>query len=336
METIPVVKPAPVVCPFGPALSDVLLQPTRRGFSTLAVVPSNVRAVETGLLFATGTLLFAAVLGPSGWGKSHLLEAVANHHPGPFNGRRCELWSALEWLNGSRTRSGPAALLLDNVQDALARSRSRQALRVALERRVRAGWPTLLAFTETGPTRSVRAALPQQREWALATLRTPDAVEREVVVGQMAETEGVLLAPELRRILAHRLEGNGRTLLGALKRLQLAGDKWITPADVLRACGVLNPFFASSSAWDLRDHLLEVAADYACQCAVTTRQDLAAYAMLKVAQLSEADVARYLKLEPGHAYAVAQRVEADLHGDGAARAVADRFVNRVVATLQPR
>ena len=60
-------------------ISEVLLNPRPRGFDTLAVVPSNVRAVESGLLFANGLLAHVAVVGPSGWGKSHLLEAVANH-----------------------------------------------------------------------------------------------------------------------------------------------------------------------------------------------------------------------------------------------------------------
>lgn len=319
----------------GPSLTDVLLNPLPRGFDSLAVVPSNVRAVEAGLLFANGLLTFGAVCGASGWGKSHLLAAVANRIGTERGSRFCELWSAPEWIGHSKTRNTSAALILDNVQDALARPRSRQLLRLALERRIKAGWPTLLAFTEPRWTRGMRSALPYLREWSLVQIRIPDEVEREVIVGQMASAEGVLISPELRRILAHRIAGNGRTLLGALKRLRLADSKWISPRDVLRACGVLNPFFAANSAWDLRDHVVDQAGRFEGHSDSPTSQELAIYAMLRIAQLSEADVARYLAVDPGRAYSVAQRVETALCNDERAQAIAESFVDQVVAALRP-
>ena len=165
-------------------------------------------------------------------------------------------------------------------------------------------------------------------------MRPPDSQEREVVVNHMAQAEGVVLASELKRILAHRLEGNGRTLTGALKRLRLNGTHWVGSESVLRACGILNPFFAANSAWDLRDHVWEVAAAPP-EDLQNGSADLAVYAMLKIAQLSEADVARYLEIEPARAYAIVQKVESNLREDSHARSRADAFVERVVATLQP-
>jgi chromosomal replication initiation ATPase DnaA len=315
-------------------LTEVLLNPRPRGFDTLAVVPSNVRAIECGLLFTNGLVSFAAVVGPSGWGKSHLLEAVANRLAQERGARSYELWSAAEWIAASRNRASSLALILDNVQDVLARPRFRQQLRIALERRVRAGWPTLLSFTESRLTRQIRSALPCQREWSTILISPPSHDEREVLVHHMANTEGVNLALELRRILAYRLEGNGRTLLGALKRLRLNGSTWITPEEILRACGLLNPFFAANSAWDLRDHIFE--------CAAAQREghsndssDLAVYAMLKVAQLCESDVARYLEIEPARAYSIAQCMDRQVRQDPEARRRVQGFVENVVSALQP-
>jgi len=317
-----------------PALSDVLLNPKPRGFDTLAVVPSNVRAIEAGLLFSNALVSFVAVVGPSGWGKTHLLEAIAGRIAEERGPRSYEMWSANEWVIASRTRTSNLALILDNVQDALAKSRSRQQLRVALERRVKAGWPTFLSFTDSKLSRPIRSALPSFRDWSLLLMRPPDSQEREVVVNHMAQAEGVVLASELKRILAHRLEGNGRTLTGALKRLRLNGTHWVGSESVLRACGILNPFFAANSAWDLRDHVWEVAAAPP-EDLQNGSADLAVYAMLKIAQLSEADVARYLEIEPARAYAIVQKVESNLREDSHARSRADAFVERVVATLQP-
>jgi hypothetical protein len=315
-------------------LSDLLLSPRPRGFDTLAVVPSNVRAVESGLLFANGLSTLVALIGPSGWGKTHVLEATANRILCERGPRACELWNAAEWVVAGRSKGTSSPLLLDNVQDALGRARMRQQLRLALERRVKAGWPTMLSFTESRLSRLCRSALPSYRDWNVAMIREPDAAEREVLVNHMAENEGVVMAVELRRILAHRLDGNGRTLIGALKRLRLNGSKWITPEHVLRACGILNPFFAADSAWDLRDHVLECASSLESEHP-NAKADLIVYVLLRVAQLCEVDVARYLAIEPARAYASAQRVEAQLAQDPLARREFERFIVELVSGLQP-
>lgn len=316
------------------SISEVLLNPRPRGFDTLAVVPSNVRAIESGLLFANGLLSHVAIVGPSGWGKSHLLEAVANHIACERGARSYELWSASEWIVGSRNRNQQVSLILDNVQDVLQKLRYRQQFRIAIERRVKSGLPTLLSFTESRLTRGVRNALPCSRDWNVVLLQRPDSEEREVLVHHMALNEGVVLSLELRRILAHRLEGNGRTLLGALKRLRLNGVNWVSPEEILKACGLLNPFFAANSAWDLRDHIFEYATG-SSDLAANADADFAVYAMLKVAQLCEADVARYLEIEPAKAYAIAQRVDSRLREDPVSRLAAQRFIEGVVSALEP-
>jgi len=334
METVSLSdQPAPAAWSISPALSDVLLNPRPRGFHSFAVVPSNVRAVEGGLLFANGLVTQLAIVGPSGWGKTHLLEAIAHHLSAERGPRSYEIWSAADWVVASRTRTSNQALILDNVQDALSKPRSRQQLRLALERRVKAGWPTALSFTESRITRTIRAALPAFREWSLVAVRPPDIEEREVVVNHIAQSEGIVLALELRRILAQRLEGNGRTLIGAFKRLKLNGAKWATSEDVLRACGILNPFFASNSAWDLRDHIVEVANNLP-EGSVNPPSDLAVYSMLKIAQLCEVDVARYFEVEPAKAYATAQRVSGSIRQNAEAWKEVQTFVGSIVTALQ--
>ena len=288
--------------------------------------------MEAGLLFAGGLSTFVAVIGPSGWGKTHLVEAIGNRLADERGPRSYEVWSAEEWVVASRNRTSSSVLLLDNVQDALVRSRSRQQLRVALERRVKAGWPTLLSFTESRCTRPIRNAMPSPREWNVAVIRAPDGAEREVIIDQMARAEGITMGVELTRILAHRMDGNGRTLIGALKRLRLNGPTWTSSAEVLRACGILNPFFAGNSAWDLRDHISEIA-QIKQEIRSTSPSECAIYAMLKVAQLGEADVARYFEIGPARAYTVSQRVDERVKSDPAVRTEVSAFVDRVVATL---
>jgi len=59
-----------------PRLSEVLFDPGDRSFSSLAALPSNVEAIESGLLFATGLLGFVAITGETGAGKSVILGAL--------------------------------------------------------------------------------------------------------------------------------------------------------------------------------------------------------------------------------------------------------------------
>src|SRR5688572_30068178 len=119
----PVIKEAETVRE-NPRLSEILFEAPFRSFGTLAALPSNVRAIESGLLFASGIHPFVAVVGPSGWGKSHLLHAVATR----LGEDEClppEVLSAQDWIAGGMRSDSGRALLLDNVQDALEGGRPR-------------------------------------------------------------------------------------------------------------------------------------------------------------------------------------------------------------------
>ncbi len=277
--------------------------PEDSAFAKFAVVPSNIGAAEAATRFASGLQTFVAIVGPSGWGKSHLLEAAAARLRCLLGQRDVLAMSAVDWVAGVRGHSPQAPLILDNVQDVLSKTRSRLRLRLALERRVRAGRPTLLAFTESSPNGWVRQALPQTRAWSIVTISPPRAAEREVVVLQMAGALGLVLSDTLRRLLAWRLDGNGRTLLGALRRLRARGAVWLDGVSTLRACGLLNPFFVGDANWDLRDAIHDVARSLSVPGERgMDERDLAVCGMLHFAELSETDVARYLGMHPGEAY----------------------------------
>ncbi len=317
-----------------PNASEMLFATKLRSLRSFAALPSNVHAVESALLFANGLQPFVSIVGPSGWGKTHLLDAAAEQCAAGIRAARTPIHCATSWSAEPHHASCVEPLILDNVQDALSKPRRRIQLRIALERRMRAGWPTLLAVTADACDRRLRATLPSVREWILAEISPPTTSERILVVGQIAESERLVLGDSLRRILATRLQGNGRTIVGALKRLKLHGADWTSPQAVLRACGVLNPFFAANANWDLREHLYEVANGLSSEELAGFRaSDLAVYGMLRVALLSEADVARFFKSEPAQVYLLASKVEQSLVESESKGEHGRRFVERAVETL---
>lgn len=314
-----------------PRLSDVLFG--SRGFDSLAAVSSNAEAIENALLFSSGLQTLAALVGPSGWGKTHILEATAKRLREDSSYPECEVQSATDWV-GSHPRYEPhVPLILDNVQDVMAKARSRFMLRLALERRARSGRPTILAFTSSRTTRAIKSLLPQPREWAVTTIAQPSAAERQLVVGKIAETEGVCVSDELIRLLAQKLRGNGLTVRGAMKRLKLHDGDWRGPEGTLRACGVLNPFFSDNSSWDLRDHIMDCARAFPIDCPEVTAQDLAMFVMLRKALLAESDIARFFEVEPAHVYNVSGGFSSKVRSCPQKEQLVRRFIERAVLRL---
>jgi hypothetical protein len=207
-----------------------------------------------------------------------------------------QVLTATEWLLGISQAPAGAPLLLDNVQDLLPKPRLQAALRAAIDKRVRAGENTMLSFTTAKAGRSLRVLLPSPRSWVWAAIQAPQPSERVLVLRHMAAAEHLSLSEPLVRLLASRLRGNGRTLLGALKRLKLYGAEWQDSALTLRACGILDMFFRDNSDWDLCE-----AISNACRPS-PFGADLAIYLMLREATLSEANVAQFFGMAPSAAY----------------------------------
>ncbi len=91
-------------------LSRALVDQQEISFGSLAHVPSNMLAVQAAERFASGISNFVAIVGPSGWGKSHLLASVANR-VAQREGSAPQVLTATEWLLGiAQSDSGRPAL----------------------------------------------------------------------------------------------------------------------------------------------------------------------------------------------------------------------------------
>src|SRR5471030_3525138 len=114
-----------------PKLSQVLFERKVSSFGSLAALPSNVEAIEAALMFSAGLNPFVALVGPSGWGKTHLLNAVG-HRLALDTIVPPERLLVSEYLLSSQKADIPGPLILDDVQEALGKSRMKMALRVNL------------------------------------------------------------------------------------------------------------------------------------------------------------------------------------------------------------
>jgi chromosomal replication initiation ATPase DnaA len=313
-------------------MSDVLFEKRLPSFSSLAALPSNVEAIESALLFSAGLNDFVAVVGASGWGKTHLLNAVQARFRA--EGKAClPSISAEKYLENQPKLDPPTPLILDDCDEVLGKVRPKAILRLALEQRVRHGRATMLSFTHQRVTRTIKNFLPHPREWAVSTIGVPEPDERVLLINHMASTDGLALSPSLVRIIAHQMHGNGLTIAGALKRLRLSGTTWLDGFSILRACGLLEPFFADNSSWDLKHKIIRAAENSRALFWQFASQDLATYTMLRVSCLSEADVARVLGMEPATAYLKAARFENEMKCDPANAAALRQFVDQVVGLL---
>jgi hypothetical protein len=315
-----------------PTLSEVLFRGPTRTFGSLAVLPSNVGSVEAALHFAIGLNAFSVIVGPSGWGKTHILECVSEKLSQRFKPTPLVM-SATEWLSGSHPADPTQPLLLDDVQELTTRPRSRIQLRLALERRVRSGRPTMLAFTAAKRTRHLSAILPSAKDWMVGTISEPAPSERMLIIAQLAESQGLSLSTSLTKVIAQKMRGNGRTLVGALRRLRLHGPLWNDVSGTLKACGLLEPFFADSGSWDLRGHILTTSKSFITEPYGVSISELVAYTMLREAALCEVDVARSLKIEPGEAYAQCARFEKKYKTSEPALLAVRNFTESVVEGL---
>ncbi|MER3497006.1 MAG: hypothetical protein C4320_09810 [Armatimonadota bacterium] len=315
-------------------LSDVLCASAPLTFSEIAPLASNVRAIEAALQFVAGTGVSAAIVGPSGWGKSRIL-AAAGAVATRLQGMPVPLHSAdAPECDLARLDETPV-LVLDDSQSVLPHPRRRLALRRALESRQRRGRSTLLAFTAShGCTlRDLRDLLGSSRGWTIASIDEPRIVERRDLLHHLALREDLRLSETLVNIIAREMAGNGRTLVGALRRLRLERREWIGSRGTLAALGLLDPFFADSTAWDLRHRIARTAEQTRCRFPSVAAFDLAAYTMLIEAGLCERAVADYFGREPAVVYSAAASLRRAMDTNPEVSHLVERFVASVVDTL---
>ncbi|KXK11678.1 MAG: hypothetical protein UZ18_ATM001002231 [Armatimonadetes bacterium OLB18] len=214
---------------------------------------------------------------------------------------------AAEWMAGG-CKPMSEALVLDHVQDALRGPKAKLMLRMALERRMRSRRRTLLVATVQDDARSLRALLPQSREWCIWPFVRADDPRSRDGSGARRPNVGAENLEAADRDFGDRSYGD-RALAGRVsKRLLLESADWTQREGELRALGLLGPYLTDNPNWDLRDLIHEVC--YATESVASpgkNTRDFAIHVMLRVAQIPESQVAGYFHASPASVYARASR-----------------------------
>jgi energy-coupling factor transporter ATP-binding protein EcfA2 len=294
---------------------------------------SNAAAHEYSMRFATGDVDLLALVGPTGWGKSTLLDAMQKRLTRRGADASAAVLTASDWIHRTGRLDSGASLLLDNVQEVLEAPRIRQTFLMALERRVRLGRPTALVFTGSRMSRHVRGVLPGSRRWTIATIASPPIVEREEFVRYVAPYLEMRLSGPLIRHIAKTMNGNGRTVCGALNRLRMRQNEWLDDESTVRALGILSPFCADCADWDLRDLIAEAATTCGLAADPVRRKGILAYTMLNIALLPEMEVAQFLGVIPGAAYGLSVKCQNEMATNAQNREELRVFLQAIVNSI---
>lgn len=299
-------------------------------FDSIAAIPSNLLAIESTLSFGTGNIPHLALVGPTGWGKTCLMEAAARTLRATGLTKKPLVINAVDWVEGKLQLNPDEPLLLDNFQDCIKQHKQRIKIQLGLERRIRARKATMVALTCGKNHNRFRNMLPHLNAWTVVQIQTPSTTEKKLLVGHMAANNGLLLSDTMKQVLASRLAGNGRTLDGALKRLRLVGPTWQTNLGTLQACGILTAFFEDNGSFDFKSLVAETAQRSARD---VPEDELSIHIMRNVAQLHEADVAQYFEADPKKVYKVAKSYANRMRGDASLKEETEKCVAFIVDRL---
>ncbi|MBX3096564.1 MAG: hypothetical protein KF812_06860 [Fimbriimonadaceae bacterium] len=273
------------------------------GFTPL---PSNQSAITLIEAFIAGRIHSLWLGGPTGGGKSVLLDTVTQVFRNNDVPVRHE--SALSF---ARLLSSPyddhanhSVLILDDFQDVRLHPRQAAAITNHLEHRVRRGLPTIVGDTVRRPLPS--ASLPLMTRWERIWLPVPQGEERERLVQHMAGLMRLHLDPVLVKIIAYRMGGNHRAIAGALQRLAVDSGDWRGRGRTLTACARLMPLISIGTEWDPRDAFAEGVERALSHLGEQERQNWVAWSLLRGARFVECDVAAYLDRDPGEVFLMAQ------------------------------
>lgn len=298
MAFVPV-APAPLRLPgLEPAATAV----ARDHFGGIAVVDSNHKAVEAGRRFAKGEIPFLILLGPSGWGKSHLVQAIVceiRHERG--------LPVLVENLGDSITRNAATSrnpLVIEGCDSMRLDPRHRQLARRIIHRRTKQGNPTLMTFSSPSIDRDIHELLGATRRVQFAVINEPKGSERLSIVEHLCSECKLKVHPAICRLIAYMVPGSGCSIGGALRRLQMVSDDWQSPEAVLRACGLIEPLLIDATP-DIRDLVNECVLEATEKSRLNTKleaSDLTAHLLLRDLGLTERSVAAFFHETEGFVY----------------------------------
>jgi chromosomal replication initiation ATPase DnaA len=253
--------------------------------------------------FACRSTPFAIIQGPSGWGKSLLLEEAAGE-------ARSKGADDVRLVSGQQPEkcasqiASAEVLIVDDVEMSGAPAKVRLRCSAALERRMRGGRPILCAAQCKGF--NILSLLAFPRSWRRAELTEPTAREKEEILRSMCNSLGLNLTQEVVSLIGKLVRGDGRALSGALKRIRVAGRDRGRELSLIRAAGVLTPGLNLRADFDLRDIVVDcVSLSTPVRCREHDPagvEQLSVLLMRDEAGLSESLVSDYLGIRPGRTY----------------------------------
>lgn len=294
----------------------------KTAFSDFAAVSSNIGAIEVGARFAQGVTPFVILIGASGWGKSHLLESIRSYM-GRQNIHVNAPVSAVNYTSMPDRCDESLPLLIDDAQDIWGNMRGRQDFRRLLERRVKGCRHTFVCLTDKVSRLEATRFLPCPQDWAFQSITVPSRKERDYIVRQIADSEGVALSRPIVTLIARHLCGDGRSIKGAIRTLKAVRADWSKRSDLFEACGVLTPYIHGEDGWDPRDLVMDVVSNRTFDCCPHEEysRSVCAYVLISLMHLSEFDVATFLGVSPTSAYAMSIRVKESLVDGTCARSL---------------
>lgn len=291
-------------------LSDALFHSRRPDLGTVAALPSNIRAVEAVVLFRSGLATHVAVVGPSGWGKSLLLECAATEVAPPKSAPE-RVFSAANTQDFDAAIDHESVLILDDVHVAMAQAKTRVKLQRLLERRIRTRKATLIAAESERASKNLAHFLPSSREWTIGTISQPTEAERTQVVMSIARQFGMSMDARLAAFVARHYPGSGQCLKGAVRKLELLPMAPSDPNFAFSACGLLFGTGCGSNGWDLRDAIQESAEAAVRSLPASDRrlspQTLAIHLSRAKFQIPEQSIAGFYQISEGDVYRTFQQ-----------------------------
>lgn len=272
--------------------------------SSIAALPSNHYALALGFDFACGHRNFVGIGGPSGWGKSELLGHVRNALE-RIHQIDVDVTAASEWAQTEQSATAIPFLLLDDLQDVLKSPRLRHNLRLRIEQRLRRKLPTMICTAGDFSTAIRLRVISPGHEWQLAQILPPSPIERQCIARQIAKCEKVKLHRSIESLLATHLNGNGRSMRGAMLRLKLIRSDWRSDSDFAEACGILMPFLIGEDGWDPRDIVSDAVGHVFLawpECPPIGKRATLAFVLNQMIRLPEEDVAQFLRISTGQVY----------------------------------
>jgi hypothetical protein len=270
---------------------------------SITALPSNHQVMAVGFDFACGLRPYVGVGGPCGWGKSGMLDHIACATR-QISDPHCQRIAAVEWINSQTPPDRDRFLIIDDVQDTLRQPRYRHQLKVRLESRLARRRPTLFGTTGGFQDLIRHGIIRPGSDWQLSEVQEPTAEERQHVARFIAIEQSMELHPSIESLIATHLNGNGRSIRGALLRLKLIKDDWKLESDILGACGVLMPYLIGEDGWDPRDVVAEAVTFLllSCETPPLGKRAIIAYSLNRLIRLPEVEVARFLRISTGQVY----------------------------------